>query len=95
MWEKKEIELEICRIENFGKSFQAKFNHNVWDNLYCFKEMNETLLGHFNYDYYSMFFIQLFPCKNTTKNNNHCKPLEVIDYYLKETFLLWIFRMLN
>ena len=85
-WEVKEIELERCKIEKFGKSFQVKFNKNVLDNLYCFKEINETLFGHFYYDEYSFFFIQLFPCINTTENNNHCKPLEVIDYYLSGTF---------
>ena len=92
MWEKKEIELERCKIEKFGKAFQDKFNINYLNNLYCFKEMNETLLGHIHYDYYSMFFIQLFPCKNTTENNNHCKPLEVIDYFLKGTFFTMNFQ---
>ena len=27
------------------------------------------------------------PCKNTTENNNHCKPIEIIDSFLKGTFL--------
>jgi len=91
-WEIKEFELERCKIEKFGKSFQDKFNKNVLDNLYCFKEINETLFGHFSYDEYSFFFIQLFPCINTTENKNHCKPLEVIDYYLSGTFLAMEFE---
>ena len=45
--------------------------------------MNETLHGHFSYDNYSFFYIQLYPCINTTENNNHCQPPEVIDYFLK------------
>ena len=52
-WEIKEIELERCKIEKFGKSFRDKFKNNVLDNLYCFKEINETLFGHFSYDEYS------------------------------------------
>ena len=44
--------------------------------------MNETLQGHFSTGNYSYYFIQLFPCKNTTENNNHCKPREEIDIYL-------------
>ena len=91
-WEVKEIGLEKCKIENFGKIFQAKFNKNALDNLYCFKDMEETLFGHFSYDEYSFFFIQLFPCINSTENNNHCKPQEVIDYYLRGTFLCMEFE---
>jgi hypothetical protein len=26
--------------------------------------------------------ILIYPCKNTTDNNNHCKPRETIDYYM-------------
>jgi len=45
------------------------------------------LIGHYSYDNYSLFFISFFPCVNSTENNNHCKPIEVIDYYLKGTFV--------
>ena len=44
-------------------------------------------MGHYSYDNYSLFFISLFPCVNNSDNNNHCKPKEVIDYYLKGTFV--------
>ena len=91
-WDVKEIELEKCKIEKFGEFFKEKFNSNSLNNLYCFKEMNETFIGHFSYDIYSFFYIQLFPCINSTENNNHCKPLEVIDYYLKGTFLCMEFE---
>lgn len=48
--------------------------------------MNFTLEGHFSYDLYSLFYIQLFPCVNTTESSK-CKPIEEIDYYLKNTFI--------
>ena len=54
--------------------------------------MEETLFGQFSYNEYSFFFIQLFPCINSTENNNHCKPQEVIDYYLRGTFLCMEFE---
>ena len=28
------------------------------------------------------FAFKIFPCKNSTENNNHCKSKEIIDYYL-------------
>ena len=60
-------------------------------NLYCFKEMDLALEGHFSYDLYSFFNIQFFPCVNTTEKQN-CKPLEKIDYYLKDTFVSFVFQ---
>ena len=60
-------------------------------NYYCFKEMDFALEGHFSYDLYSCFFIQFFPCVNTTEKQN-CKPLEKIDYYLKNTFVSFEFQ---
>ena len=86
-WEIKEIKVERCKLEKFGKFFQNKFNNNSLNNLYCFEEMNEKFIGHFSYDFYSFFYIQLFPCINKTENNNHCKPKEIIDNYLKSTFV--------
>ena len=84
---KDELELERCKLEKFGNLYREKFKNKSLDNLYCFKEMNETLEGHSNSDYQSYFYISFFPCVNTTKNNNHCKSREDIDYYLKNTFV--------
>ena len=83
---KKELELERCNITKFGKDFTTVFTTNGINNLYCFKDINQKLIGHFSYDNYSFIYIQLFPCKNTTENNNHCKPREEIDFYLDRTF---------
>ena len=86
-WTIKELELENCKLEKFGSSFQDIFKEKPIHNFYCFKEMNETLIGHFSYDDYSLFYIAFFPCKNSTENNNHCKTKEEMDYYLKSTFV--------
>ena len=86
-WEIKDVELEICKLEKFGSLYREKFTKKALHTLYCFKEVNETLIGHYSYDYYSFYYIEFFPCISTTENNNHCKPLEIIDYYLKSTFL--------
>ena len=86
-WKIKDIELERCHIDKFGSFYQDKFKSKTLNTLYCFKEVNEQFIGHFSYDYYSFFFIEFYPCINTTENNNHCKPLEKIDYYLKSTFI--------
>ena len=86
IWNIKEIELEICQLRKFGSSYQDKFKNKKLNNLYCFKKIDEKLFGHFSYDYYSFFFVQFFPCMNST-NNNNCKTKEKMDYYLKSTFV--------
>ena len=85
-WKIVDLELERCKIEKFGSSFQEKFKSKSLNNLYCFKNMDFILEGHFTYELYSFFYIQFFPCVNSTKNQK-CKPLEKIDYYLKNTFV--------
>ena len=91
-WTNHEIELEPCKIEKFGNFFKNDFQNIALKNLYCFKEMNETLIGHFSANLYSFFFIELYPCKNTTENNNHCKPIEEINKYLNGTFVSMEFQ---
>ena len=87
IWEVKEVELERCKLEKFGSKYQEIFANKHLNLHYCFKDMDYLLEGHFSYDLYSMLYISLYPCKNTTENNNHCLPLEEIDYYLKGTFV--------
>ena len=85
-WQVTELELERCKLENFGSIYQEKFKAKTLDNLYCFKNMDFVLEGHFSYDLYSFFYIQFFPCVNTSTKHD-CKPLEEIDFYLKNTFI--------
>jgi hypothetical protein len=86
-WSVKELEIERCKIEKFGNSYKDIFKEKPLHNLYCIKEMNETLIGHYVYDNYSLFYISFFPCKNTTENNNYCRSREDINYYLEGTFI--------
>ena len=85
-WQIIEIKLERCKLESFGTKYQEIFKTKALNDLYCFKEMNYTLEGHFSYDLYSFIYIQLFPCVNITEKQT-CKPLEEIDYYLRNTFI--------
>ena len=86
-WEIKPIDLEVCKIEKFGSKYREIFKEKPLNNLYCLKNVDGTLEGHLHYERYSFIYIQIFPCINSTKNNNHCKPLEVIDSYLNDTFI--------
>ena len=46
----KEIVLEKCKLEKFGISYRNNFKNKPFNTLFCFKEMNETLEGHFSWD---------------------------------------------
>ena len=86
-WKEIPLEIERCQIEKFGQSYQKVFEHIDLTNYYCFKDINNLILeGHFSYLLYSFFYIEFYPCVNTSESKN-CKPIETIDYYLKNTFV--------
>jgi hypothetical protein len=91
-WDTQILNLEPCKLEKFGSLYRDSFKKKDLNTLYCFKDIDQSLVGHFSYDYYSLFFISFFPCVNTTENNNHCKPIEEIDNYLKSTFISFQFQ---
>ena len=86
IWDIVELELERCKLENFGSIYQEKFKSKDLNKLYCIKNMDYFLEGHFSYDLYSFLYFQFYPCVNTSEKQN-CKPIETIDYYLKNTFI--------
>ena len=83
-WKIVELEVERCKLEKFGESYREVFKNVDLYNHYCFKDINNYILeGHFSYLLYSFFYIEFYPCVNTT-DSKKCKE---IDYYLKNTFI--------
>ena len=83
--DKKELEYEVCKKEKFEKDYQNILTNEDLNNSYCLKDFNASLIGGYKYDRMSYLTIKLYPCINTTENNNHCKPQE-IDRYLKDGY---------
>ena len=81
---KKDLEYGKCNEEKFGENYQHFFEKGELNNSYCLKEFNDnlTLVGGFKYNQMTYIRIKIFPCVNTTENNNHCKTQEEIDKYL-------------
>ena len=77
-----ELDYENCKMEYFGDNYKTFFINNELNNSYCLKNYSLSLLGGINYDKMSYISIKLYPCINNTKNNNHCKSQEIIDFYL-------------
>ena len=85
-WKVQRIELEICNLDKFNPKYYDLFKDKPLGNMYCPKEMDVLLQGHTTYDVYSYFYVGFYPCVNTTTRQN-CKPPEVIDRYLKNTYV--------
>ena len=77
------MDFEICKEEAFGPNYQSLFLKGELSNSYCLKDYNLTLSGGYKYNRMSYFRIRLYPCVNTTENNHHCKPPDIIDNYFK------------
>ena len=86
IWDIVELELEQCKLEKFGSIYQEIYKSKNLSNYYCIKNMDFFLEGHFSYDLYSFLYFEFFPCVNKSEKQN-CKPIETIDYYLKNTFV--------
>ena len=77
------LEIKPCTIDKVGSEYSELFKDMELDNYYCIENINyDNFMGYQDY-----FLIRLFPCKNSTENNNHCKPKEEIDNYLHYNYL--------
>ena len=81
------LEYERCQEDKFGQDYQHLLIKGELNNSYCINNLNLTLAWNFKYDKLSYIKIQIYPCINTTENNNHCKPREVINRFLSGTFI--------
>jgi hypothetical protein len=77
------LEYEICKREYFEGNYKNIYSKGEFNNSYCLKNYNATLIGGYKYDKMSYIVIKIYPCVNNSNNNNHCKPQELIDKYLK------------
>ena len=76
------LNIERCDVNNFGDEYQNFFQKEEIYNSYCLKDFNLTLKGGFKFDKMSFIKINIYPCVNSSENNNHCKPKKEIDFYL-------------
>ena len=75
--EEENIEVEPCNINKIGSKYKNLFEDYNLNKYYCLSKVNYTLIAYMN-----SFNIKIYPCKNTTENNNHCQSKEIIDKFL-------------
>ena len=85
--ENRHLNIERCKVEKFGKDYQNLLVNGELNNSYCIEDLNLTLAGNFKYNKLSYIKINIYPCVNSTKNNYHCKPKNIIDKFLSGTFI--------
>ena len=89
---KEEILYERCHEENFGEEYKQLFLEGELNTSYCVKEFNATLSGGQKYDRMSYIKIEILPCVNSSNNNFHCKPQEIIDKYISGAYFSLIIK---
>ena len=82
MKELRELKVEKCNQEKFGKNYQYLFTNGEFNNSYCLSKLDFVLHGGFIYDRISLIRLDVYPCKNSSENNFHCQPQETIDNFL-------------
>ena len=84
----KEIEFDICTIDDFGIKYQkyaSKFNLS---NFYCFKNFDVELEGYSSAENNTYIMIQINKCTGKTRLNEPCKDPQTIKDNLDNHFLL-------
>jgi hypothetical protein len=80
------LNVERCNVEKFGEKYQHLLENDNVNNSYCLKDINGTLKGGFQFNEMSYIKINLYPCVNSTDNNNHCKPQNIINDHLQSAY---------
>ena len=76
------IAMERCNIDKIDSKYKNLFDDLSLNDHYCLSDINYTLISHYN-----SFIFKIFPCKNTTENNNHCKSKEIIEQNIDLFFI--------
>ena len=71
------VEIKPCTIDKFGSHYKELFDWPDLDKYYCFQDFDFTLKAYVDY-----FYVEILPCQNSTENNYHCKPKEIIDEFI-------------
>ena len=92
--EQRTLEYEKCNVEKFGENYQHLFIKDELNNSYCLKDLNlnVTFAGGYKYERMTYIRIRIYPCVNSTENNNSCKSQEEIDNYMSSGFFSIILK---
>jgi len=82
-----EIKIERCNEDNIGTQYRQYFEGTDINNFYCLTDINYEIKPFIN-----SIRIEVFPCKNTSENNNVCEQKEIIEEYLNNLLFIVYFQ---
>ena len=82
-----EVVLTKCSLDKFGQRFQSLFADQNLDNLYCMKDVHESLTGYSNLDEYSYYYIAIMPCVGINPKGQTCKDESEVTNFFQQTYL--------
>jgi hypothetical protein len=77
-----ELELIQCKLELFHEDYHHLLKNKDLDKYYCFKNLSHVVEGFKSSENYSYIYLVVKACRNTTKNNNKCKPMQYLTKFL-------------
>lgn len=80
------MKVERCNATKFGEEYRSLLVNGELNSSYCLEDINLTLTGGAKYDKISYIGIGIYPCVNSSENNYHCKPREIIDAYMSGAY---------
>ena len=90
---KQEIKVEKCGNLKKGNKFLNLLEKSELNNSYCLRDYsNINLKGGYKYNEIGYININIYPCVNTSENNNHCKPSKIIDKFFNNTHFSILFK---
>ena len=82
-----DVPLTHCTLDKFGSRFQHLFADKNLDNLYCMKEVDDSLTGYSNLDEFSYYYIAIMPCIGQNLKGETCKDIAEATNFFQQTFL--------
>ena len=72
-----------CEVSDFGSNYQNIMAKKNILQMLCPENVSFVLEGYYTMEKYSYVKLNFRKCVNTTENNNHCYPPEIIDQCLR------------
>ena len=79
------ISFKKCEVSDFGYNYQSIMAKKNISQMLCPANVDFVLEGYYTMERYSFIKLNFQRCVNTTENNNHCYPKEIIDKNLTIT----------
>ena len=74
-----DISFKKCELSDFGSNYHNIYANKNISQMRCFANMDYLLEGYYTMERFSYIKLYYKRCVNTSENNNHCYPSDMID----------------